>query len=141
MAGKSCSGFKTELLGDTGCGQEGLTKQSDTGRMGGCDHPRPPVAWSMCPHLSREVGQDEGHPGKMVETGGGLQYAKAVSQGAAVGPQVPRVHYQDIPRDGAYPNGTSKEGRTSDVSTKKLSVSLTLALARCVTVTGRFISL
>ncbi len=38
----------------------------------------------------------------------------------------------------AYPNGTSKEGRTLDVSTKKLSVSLTLALARRVTVTGIF---
>ena len=37
-----------------------------------------------------------------------------------------------------YPNGTSKEGRTLDVSTKKLSVSLTLSLARRVTVTGIF---
>ena len=37
-----------------------------------------------------------------------------------------------------YPNGTSKEGRTLDVSTKKLSVSLTLALARRVSVTGIF---
>jgi hypothetical protein len=36
----------------------------------------------------------------------------------------------------AYPNGTSKEGRASDVRTKKLSVSLTLALVRRVTVTG-----
>ena len=38
----------------------------------------------------------------------------------------------------AYPNGTSKEGRTLDVSTKKLSVSLTLALARLVTGTWIF---
>ena len=41
----------------------------------------------------------------------------------------------------AYPNGTSKEGRTLNVSTEKLSVSLTLALARRVTVTGIFRSL
>ena len=38
----------------------------------------------------------------------------------------------------AYPNGTSKEGRASDLSAKKLSVSLTLALARHVTVTWIF---
>ena len=37
-----------------------------------------------------------------------------------------------------YPNGTSKEGRASDGNTKKLSVSLTLALAWCITVTRTF---
>ena len=67
----SCHGFETELFGNTGYGQEGSTEQSDTGRVGGFKCPRPTDAWSMCSHLGREVGKDEGHPGKVVETGGG----------------------------------------------------------------------
>ena len=51
------------------------------------------------------------------------------------------IFFVRTPVGTAYPNGTSKEGRTLDVSAKKLSVSLTLALARRVTVTGIFRSL
>jgi hypothetical protein len=52
--------------------------------------------------------------------------------------QLEHIFYVCKPVGTAYSNGTSKEGRATDGQMEKLSVSLTMSLVWCITVTWIF---